>query len=70
MPPTRTEQLFAERNSATAESSADRAMPPPSTPNAQPVRKYVLRNRPLWDVEREFDPEHLEEEDRAAFEAF
>lgn len=45
-------------------------MPPPQTPIAQPVRKYLLRNRPLWDVEREFDLEELEEEEPEAFEAF
>lgn len=66
-PPTRTDQLFAELNSTMATPSAGG---PPPTSNAQPVRKYLLRNRPIWDVDREFDLEELEEENPEAFKAF
>jgi hypothetical protein len=77
--PSRTDKLFAELNSAMDTSSSSAAqpfvftaggtnsMPPPPVPTVQKTRKYLCMQRPVFDVEREFDPEELEEDEMKAF---
>jgi hypothetical protein len=42
-------------------------MPPPPVPNTQKVPRFLCRIRPEFDVEREFDPEELEEDEMETF---
>jgi hypothetical protein len=42
-------------------------MPPPPVPNTQKTPKFPCRIRPEFDMEREFDPEELEEDEMETF---